>query len=317
MTKFKKAILSTLAYADIFNYPLTLKEINHWLIQQSKGFRNHQRPASPNRGESAASAKDGSEPIEFLIKKNLIQKTKSYYHLKGRKSIVSLRQKRHQASLLKFKKAKKIAKLLSFITCIKLIAVTGALAMNNSDESDDIDLMIITKTNCLWGTRLLVNSLLDLFRLRRRPGQESAKDKFCVNLLLDESALFIHPSGRNLYTAHEVTQIKPLYTKDNTYEKFITANSWVNNFLPHATANVNEILPPALTVTKETFFENLAYRLQHLYMSKKLTREKVSLHYAFFHPRPTGQIVLKKHKNRLKSLGFGNSNRASSEPKKL
>ena len=46
-------------------------------------------------------------------------------------------------------------------------------------------------------------------------------------------------------------------------------------------------------------------------MKSKLTREKVSLHSAFFHPRPTGKIVLTKYRQRR----FGTT-RASSEPKK-
>jgi hypothetical protein len=37
-------------------------------------------------------------------------------------------------------------------------------------------------------------------------------------------------------------------------------------------------------------------------MKSKITQEKVSLHSAFFHPRPTSEIVLKQYRQKLKAL---------------
>lgn len=51
-----------------------------------------------------------------------------------------------------------------------------------------------------------------------------------------------------------------------------------------------------------TQLENLAYRWQRWYMKPKLTTERVGRHYAFFHPRPTGKIVLEEYYRRLKHL---------------
>lgn len=50
------------------------------------------------------------------------------------------------------------------------------------------------------------------------------------------------------------------------------------------------------------FLDNLAYRLQLAYMRPKITRERVGRHYAFFHPRPTGEIILKKYKQRTRKI---------------
>lgn len=44
-----------------------------------------------------------------------------------------------------------------------------------------------------------------------------------------------------------------------------------------------------------TQLEAIAYKLQLAYMKPKITLERVSPHFAFFHPRPTGEIVLKKY----------------------
>lgn len=51
-----------------------------------------------------------------------------------------------------------------------------------------------------------------------------------------------------------------------------------------------------------TQLDYLAYRLQRLYMNRKITRERVGRHFAFFHPRPTGKIVLEKYRKRTSHL---------------
>ncbi|KKS79397.1 MAG: hypothetical protein UV54_C0035G0008 [Candidatus Beckwithbacteria bacterium GW2011_GWA2_43_10] len=48
-----------------------------------------------------------------------------------------------------------------------------------------------------------------------------------------------------------------------------------------------------------TQLDYLAYRLQLWYMKPKMTVERVGVHFAFFHPRPTGKIVLAEYQKRL------------------
>jgi cytidyltransferase-like protein len=287
MIAFQRAVLNTLAYADIFDYPLTFKEIHRWLIFNSSSAR-------------------GSFKRKLLLKIKPIEKHGRYYCLPGRQKIISLRHKRARFSQLKFKLARRTAKLLALIPTIRMVAVTGALAMNNADPSDDIDLIIIASSNRLWLTRLFCVFLLELFRLRRRPGGKvnNFKNKICLNLFLDESALALPQSRRNLYTAHEICQTKPLWDRGETYQRFLIANQWVKNYLPNAIATKNLTLK-----TKKhhqsilaNFFEQLAFKLQYGYMKKKITNEKIAKNFAFFHPRPTSKIVLKKYHQRLQQF---------------
>jgi hypothetical protein len=53
----------------------------------------------------------------------------------------------------------------------------------------------------------------------------------CPNFLLTENALKI--SEENLYTAHEVVQMIPLYGF-GTYRKFRKLNAWTTSYLPNA-----------------------------------------------------------------------------------
>jgi len=41
-------------------------------------------------------------------------------------------------------------------------------------------------------------------------------------------------SERDLFSAHEVLQMEPVFDRGNTYKKFLLANKWVKTFLPNA-----------------------------------------------------------------------------------
>lgn len=161
------------------------------------------------------------ELYRYLISFEPVSKTKLKPYF------ISKSQPVNYFNQLKWRRAKQAVKLLSFIPWIKLVAATGALAMNNCRKKDDIDLMIITAANRLWLARLL--SLLLLFPFLRRGFR--INNRLCLNLWLDESALVLNQ--QNLYTAHELCQLKPLYNRDQTYQKFISANLWYKQFLPN------------------------------------------------------------------------------------
>lgn len=208
----KKAILSTLAYADVFDYPLKEKEIYRFLIS------NFQFPVANFQKELISSS-------------SKISQKDGFYCFKGREKIVELRKKREKWSQGKLRIAKQVANWLRLIPTIKMVAVTGALAMGNSEENDDIDLLIVTSKNRLWLTRGLIVTFLRFFGLYRRPGK--IKDRICPNMLLDEDHLMVPKKEQDLFSAHEVCQLKPIWDKDNCYQKFLRANLWSKKYLPN------------------------------------------------------------------------------------
>lgn len=286
------AILRTLAYADIFDYPLTAKEIHHWLIWQSKS-------SSPSKSSTLLSLQKSHPQI---------LKQGKYYTLKDRQHLTRLRRKRHKPSQQKLKIATRVGGWLKIIPWIKMVGVTGALAMSNADLSDDIDLFIITHRNQLWLSRFACVSLTEILGVRRRPlphQSASVSDKICLNLFLDETSLAIPPKNRNLYTAHEVAQVKLLWGRENTYQRFLFANSWVNKFLPNI--KMPKTSKVKLTIKQSNhlaIFENIVFNLQFHYMKPKITKEVIGRHFAFFHPKNHKQTILTKYHSRLKSLNI-------------
>lgn len=271
----------SIKYHSIFGYPLTKSELKKWQVAKEFSIINYQ-----------FSNKDG------------------FYFEKGKEFLIKQRLEREKRSKKKLLIAKKAARIISKIPTIKFVGVTGSLAMMNSNENSDIDLMIVTSQGTLWSTRLFTYLLIHLFGFRRRfPMEKAEKDKLCFNLWLDESDLIWSESDRNIYTSHEIAQIMPLINKDKTYEKFLYLNRWILNYWPNSVkisryrdTEIQSIEQKNRFISLYPFYlislcmEKLAFKLQYLYMKNKITREVISPTRAIFHPQDWGKIVLKKLK---------------------
>jgi hypothetical protein len=264
---------ASVLYHDIFDFPLNSAELIKWEVGKAH---------CPS------------------FSKDLVEFRKGYYSVIGRKGLRLGRLLRSRTSAAKKKQALKAASALAVLPTIKMVALTGALAMNNAETSSDIDFFIITKAGKVWTSRLMALFWL-MFRgfNIRRYGDKNEKDKLCLNMWLDEGSLSWPTKDRNIYTAHEIAQILPLVNKDNAYEEFLAQNSWAKEYWPNA---VRITRKPKRRRTKEPlgFFEKLTYWIQYKYMKGKITREIVTERKAVFHPRDWGSIVSRK----LKGLGF-------------
>ena len=260
--------VSSLLYHDIFDYPLSLGELMKWRAGEKLTTNNEELTIKSRNG---------------------------FYFFKGRDGIILKRLLRERISAKKFEIARKAGQILRLIPTIKMVAVTGALAMGNAEGESDIDLMVVSKSGTLWTTRLITLLFLDLLGIpRRKYGDNNQKDKLCLNIWLDEGSLIWPKKSRNSYTAHEICQIRPLVNKDKTYDRFIYENLWVREFWPNAIRNKNVF---AKTRPKHSFlgiFEPLARSLQFWHMRGKITREVVTKSRALFHPHDWGKVVLSR-----------------------
>jgi len=208
MDSLQKRILKTLVYADIFDYPLTFNQLKKFLItSQKKDF------------------KIGDVKLKEIAEKG------NYFFLRGREKIVKERKRKEKYADRKLKIAQQVVRVLRLIPFIKMVAVTGNLAMRNANQEDDIDFLIITQRKRLWLSRFFAVVLLELLGKRRRPEEKEVKDKICLNMFLDEDHLEMSEKQQNLFSAHEILQLKSLYEKDKFYDKFLDQNRWVKKFL--------------------------------------------------------------------------------------
>jgi len=264
---YRSAVDKTILYSKYFAFPLFPEETHFWLISDQvisfKKLKNHLP--------------------------NITSKDKKY------------RQKLTKDSEKKELLSHKLIDIIKYVPGITLVALTGSVAIKNAKPNDDIDLLIITKPNQLWITRPVFLLLISLFFSRRHPGdnpKEIRPSSFCPNLWLDTSDLSVPNSRRNIYTAHEVLQIKPIYDRQGTYQKFLTANSWCSKYLANAYQDLRSKSTPksnkkSLASCLFAPLNYLFYSLQLLYMYPKKTSEQVTLHSAYFHKTDFSKSIQK------------------------
>ncbi|MBI2431130.1 MAG: hypothetical protein HYV39_03890 [Candidatus Levybacteria bacterium] len=277
-----KSILKTLAYADIFDSPLTLHQLWQFLISERRVDKN---------------------VVERSIATILtIEKINDYFCFRGRAHIVDKKIATIADSSEKYRRAAKASLFLSRIPTVVLIGVSGGLAVGNVSKDDDIDLFIIAQKGTLWMTRFFSNLLLDALRMRRKRGARDISGKICLNMFIEERGIAIPKNKQNLYTAHEIAQMILLFERNNTYQRFLQANTWVEKFLPNS-IDIKKKLPILISEYLSIFlssFEFLAKKVQLWYMKKHRTREEINDYILAFYPFDYEKKLLKKYEERLK-----------------
>jgi len=191
----------------------------------------------------------------------------------------------------KIKKAKELAKKISKrFPEILFLGITGSVAAGYPKKNDDIDLIVITKVNKLWLARLRLRFFVVINKIpHRKFGKKEKENEFCFNLWLDERSLRLKKEKQNLKNAVDLILIKPLINRNRTYEKFILANDWAKKYV--ATGYSGLVNRSLVIDRRKKIKENLIDKMinfmmfwpQFLYMKKRIKKEKVGLHEAFFH----------------------------------
>ena len=200
------AVWRTLAYVDGFDYPLSAQEIHRYL-----------------EGKAVSWAQ-----LETFLKSANFPETDGFYSLPNREAVVQTRIKRQQRANQLWPYAKQYAHWIAKLPFVRMIAVTGSLAMNNVTDDADIDYLIVTENGRLWLTRAMI---IGIVRLAARDGII-----LCPNYLLSVNNLYF--KEQNLYTAHELSQMVPLFGIE-IYRQMRHLNQWTLTYLPNATS-----LPP-------------------------------------------------------------------------
>ncbi|MDP3726793.1 MAG: hypothetical protein Q8Q96_00580 [bacterium] len=281
----KLVILQTLAYSDVFDYPLKEEELWRFLI-------------APSAGSGQVSRRQLKEKLDSSP--SVIKYKDGFYCFSQRAHIIEKRKRKEKISQEKFAILKKAIFYLRLIPTVQLLGISGALAMKNADKDDDIDLFVIAKKNKLWMTRAFLVIILELLGLRRRRKEKNTANKICLNMLIDEAFLSLSKEKQDLYGAHEVVQMLPLFERNNTYTRFITANLWVKNFLPNG-LDIKILKYKDIKGSKShNLFEFFAKILQLWYMKKHQTTEVISDGMLAFHPFDYRKKILKVYNQRLR-----------------
>jgi len=207
------------------------------------------------------------------------------------KEIEKIKDKKDRYFESKFTKGEEIAKEIEkYFKDILFLGISGSVASGHPKKNDDIDFLIITRQNKLWRTRLFLRLWIFMEKIpHRKYGKEEKRDEFCFNLWLEESNLLISKNRRTLESAVDLVLLKPLINKNQTYEKFILANDWARKWVATPYENKTKDLRfmiQDLRIGQNIFDKIMNYLYfwpQYWYMKRKIIREEVGLHEAFFH----------------------------------
>ncbi len=312
LKEIEKNIVETIAYYNELNYPLTVFEIwKHLTVLGSQKTKNQTLADIINALES-------EETLKY------IEEFRGFYFLQGRKELAERRIGRNKTAIYKMKSLRRIAWFLRFIPYVRMIAVTGRLAMKNTDKGSDWDLFIAIKNGKIWTGRTLITIFLQLIG-KRRHGKH-IKDRICLNYFVTDESLKVgikdRPFEVNLFSANEYSFMFPLFGFKK-FRKFQIRNLWIRdfkpNYMPSEIKNQKVISDSRLSkvirkigerMLKPYFIEKFLSRLEKEKIARNpKTHQNGSIIEAnknelVFLPEPQGKEILEKCKERLIEMGI-------------
>ncbi len=212
MNTLSKSVVATIAYYDIFDYPLTSFEVWKYLIDESS---------------ETLRLEDVVKTLDTESVRRHVEHSRGLYFLQGRKSLVSRRLRRGKLAIAKLKGVRRLAYWIRFVPFVRMVALTGSLAMKNSDSSGDWDLLIVLRSGHIWTGRALLTGLLHVFGKRRHA--EDVADRACLNYWITTESLEI--ITKDLFSSNEYFFIVPLFGAKE-FRKFQEKNLWIRRFRP-------------------------------------------------------------------------------------
>ncbi len=313
MTKeLEQSIIKTLAYFDIADYPLTAEELFRYLWQPPRLSYEDFLVRLPNCGG--------------------YEQKYGYYFLPGRELIIEKRRERSLESALKLKRARTAAGFIAAVPFLRAIFVCNSVGSEQARTGSDIDFFIVTTARRIWIVRFFTNLILRIFGLRTYGRKR--QNRICLSFFVDTDHLNLSPykiCDNDIHFIYWLHQMQPLYDLGNWHEKFLLANIWTDQFVPHIKSGGSLVLgfavynSPVGRIWKSVWekmwgtpygdlVENQAKQLQaqkskiKIFIEKKQTAPSQGIIIADgvikLHENDTRQDYLNKWLQRIKELGL-------------
>ncbi|MEK9160333.1 MAG: hypothetical protein AAB383_06430 [Patescibacteria group bacterium] len=207
----KQAVLSTLAYFQLFEVPLTRSELSEHLFF----------------------AQPDEEKISIYLKESpLIKLTEGYYSLSSDPAFHEKFFEKVQRSRKLWKKVRRYQWLFSICPFVKLVCVCNSLPIYAVDEGSDIDLLVVTEKNRLFLARLCLTVLTSLFGVRRHGNK--TEGRFCLSFYLSEDSTDFKKLAQepyDIYLAYWLKTLEPIAGDYTVYEKILEENrAWLEEY---------------------------------------------------------------------------------------
>jgi len=208
----KDSILKTIAYFDLFDFPLTAEEIKEYLYDYSKPLH----------------IKEIKGTLDEMIEDDEIEEIKEHFVLKGRREIIETRKARKFIAEKLWTRTKLYGRYIRAVPFVRMIAVCNNLAYDNPSEESDIDLFIVIKPRRMWIARLIISLILQFYGVRRHGNK--VVGRFCLSFFVTTNKLNMQPlqiKPKDPYLAYWTKLLSPIYGEE-IYEEFKKENElWI------------------------------------------------------------------------------------------
>jgi hypothetical protein len=204
MDRHELAIVRTVVYASLFDYPLTLAQLCETLIADSL------------TEEQILAIYDGSARL-----RSAIEHRDGFFFPAGRFDLVAERRRREARSRAFLARYERLLRWICAIPFTRMVALSGSIAHLNLEGGGDLDLFIVTRGRRVWTVSVAIIVLARLVGARRL---------VCANFVMSDAHLVV--DQQDLFTANQILHLKPL-VGDEVFEGFVAANPFVRRFYPN------------------------------------------------------------------------------------
>jgi hypothetical protein len=293
--KIGSTVLKTIAYFDIFEYPLQTSEIKKFCGQK-------------------LTEEQFNIAMNALLSQGCIFRLDEFYSLRNNFSLAENRRKGNERATKLFPKALEIGAFLYKFPFVRGVAISGSLSKNFADEKGDIDFFILTKANRLWVARTFMHLFKKLTYVFGK------QHSYCMNYYLDETCLEI--AEKNVYTATEIKTLVPV-AGSSSLELFFEKNEWSDGWLP-GFQNTEQKIVDRISIFKRFFewllnnkmgegIDNYLFKLTTKRWLRKESRGKknikgrimnllTSKHFAKSNPDFYQERIIEKYNNRIDEI---------------
>ncbi len=198
------AVIRTVCYSSVFEYPLTLEELGRSLIE----------------------AKMDGPAIEDLYRSSpalqkVIEYRDGYFFLRGQGDLPEKRERRRLRTLEVLQSNRWILKLICALPYTRMVALSGSAAHLNLQDEGDLDLFVVTRGPRVWMVAVAILLLTKLVGKR---------NLICFNFLVSDQRLAMDRT--DLFSANQILSLKPLIGGEMVAQ-FLEQNPFVHRLYPN------------------------------------------------------------------------------------
>ncbi len=198
------AVIRTVCYSSLFDFPLTAEELSRSLIEtelDASGLEN---------------LYGSSQTLQRVI-----EHRRGYFFLRGQGDLPERRERRRLRTLKVLQTNRWILKLICALPYTRMVALSGSAAHLNLQEDGDLDLFVVTRGPRVWMVAVAILLLTKLVRKR---------DLICFNFLVSDQKLAMDRT--DLFSANQILSLRPLIGEEMG-SRFLEQNPFVHRLYPN------------------------------------------------------------------------------------